>query len=150
MWVQSLGWGDPLEEEMATHSNILAWKIPCTEDPGGQQSMAENSQTRPSMYTHVHTHSEAQCRAPHTTSTQYMWSRGRLTVQASRHLDVETWAVESSNGWAGLSKFLPFSASVSSSGGRDRRRQNFQANSKMNPRGNIPQLPEKRPASLKH
>ena len=39
MWVQSLGWGDPLEEEMATHSNILAWKIPWTVDPGGQQFM---------------------------------------------------------------------------------------------------------------
>ena len=34
MWVQSLGWEDPLEEEMATHSNILAWEIPWTEEPG--------------------------------------------------------------------------------------------------------------------
>ena len=33
--VQSLGREDPLEEEMVTHSNILAWKIPWTEDPGG-------------------------------------------------------------------------------------------------------------------
>ena len=39
MWVQSLGREDPLEEEMATHSNILAWEIPCTEEPGGLQSM---------------------------------------------------------------------------------------------------------------
>ena len=31
----SLGWEDPLEEEMATHSSILAWKIPWTEEPGG-------------------------------------------------------------------------------------------------------------------
>ena len=37
-WVQSLGWKDPLEEEMATHSSILAWKIPWTEEPGGLQS----------------------------------------------------------------------------------------------------------------
>ena len=36
--VQSLGWEDPLEKEMATHSSILAWKIPWTEDPGGLQS----------------------------------------------------------------------------------------------------------------
>ena len=36
--VQSLGWEDPLEEEMATHSSILAWKIPRTEEPGGLQS----------------------------------------------------------------------------------------------------------------
>ena len=33
-WVQSLGWEDFLEKEMATHSNILAWKIPWTEEPG--------------------------------------------------------------------------------------------------------------------
>ena len=38
-WVQSLGWQDSLEEEMATHSSILAWKIPWTEKPGGLQSM---------------------------------------------------------------------------------------------------------------
>ena len=39
MWVQSLGWEDPLKEEMATHSSILAWRIPWTEEPGGIQSM---------------------------------------------------------------------------------------------------------------
>ena len=33
--VQSLGWEDPLEKEMATHSSILAWRIPWTEEPGG-------------------------------------------------------------------------------------------------------------------
>ena len=38
MWVQSLGWEDPLEEEMATYSSILAWRIPWTEEPGGLQS----------------------------------------------------------------------------------------------------------------
>ena len=38
-WVGSLGWEEPLEEEMATHSSILAWKIPCTEEPGGLQFM---------------------------------------------------------------------------------------------------------------
>ena len=37
--VQSLGWEDPLEKEMATHSSILAWRIPWTEKPGGLQSM---------------------------------------------------------------------------------------------------------------
>ena len=37
--VPSLGREEPLEEEMATHSNILAWKIPWTEEPGGLQSM---------------------------------------------------------------------------------------------------------------
>ena len=38
-WVQSLGWEDPLEKEMATQSSILAWKIPWTEEPGRLQSM---------------------------------------------------------------------------------------------------------------
>ena len=33
-WVRSLGWEDPLEDEMATHSSILAWRIPWTEEPG--------------------------------------------------------------------------------------------------------------------
>ena len=38
-WVQSLGWEDPLEKGMATHSNILAWRMPRTEEPGQLQSM---------------------------------------------------------------------------------------------------------------
>ena len=38
-WVQSLGWEDLLEEDMATHSTILVWRIPCTEEPGGLESM---------------------------------------------------------------------------------------------------------------
>ena len=37
-WVRSLGWEDPVEKEMASHSSILAWKIPWTEEPGGLQS----------------------------------------------------------------------------------------------------------------
>ena len=39
MWVQSMGWEDPLEKEMATHSSILVGEIPWTEEPGGLQSM---------------------------------------------------------------------------------------------------------------
>ena len=38
-WVRSLGWEDPLEKEMATHSSIHAWKIPWTKESGGLQSM---------------------------------------------------------------------------------------------------------------
>ena len=38
-WVGSLGWEDPLEKEMMTHSSILAWRIPQTEESGGLQSM---------------------------------------------------------------------------------------------------------------
>ena len=42
MWetqVQSLAWEDPLEKEISTHSSILAWEVPWTEEPGGLQSM---------------------------------------------------------------------------------------------------------------
>ena len=46
-WVQSLGQEDPLEKEMTTHSNILAWEIPRTKEPGGLQSMgSQKSQTQ--------------------------------------------------------------------------------------------------------
>ena len=38
-WVRSLGWEDPLEKEIATHSGTLAWRIPWTEEPGGLQSV---------------------------------------------------------------------------------------------------------------
>ena len=51
-WVQSLGQEDLLEKEMATHSSILAWKIPWTEEPGGLQSMGSQSDTTE----HAHTH----------------------------------------------------------------------------------------------
>ena len=45
-WVQSLSWEEPLEKGMATHSSILAWKIPWTEEPGALQSMgSQKSQT---------------------------------------------------------------------------------------------------------
>ena len=39
IWDRSPGWEDPLEEGMATHSSILTWRIPCTEEPGGLRSM---------------------------------------------------------------------------------------------------------------
>ena len=38
-WIQFLGWEDALEKKMATHSNILAWEVPLTEEAGGLQSM---------------------------------------------------------------------------------------------------------------
>ena len=41
-WVRSLGQEDPLEEAMATHSSILAWRIPQTEEPGGLQFMGSH------------------------------------------------------------------------------------------------------------
>ena len=44
-WVQSLGWEDLLEKEIATHSSILAWRIPRMEEPSRLQSMGLQSQT---------------------------------------------------------------------------------------------------------
>ena len=63
VWVRSLGREDPLEKEMATHSSILAWEIPWTEEPGGLQSMGsqrgpgskESRLTHTLSHTHTHT-----------------------------------------------------------------------------------------------
>ena len=61
MLVPSLGWEDPLEKEMATHSSILAWKIPWTEEPGWLQCMGLQSQTRLSTSRHARTHTHTLC-----------------------------------------------------------------------------------------
>ena len=53
IWVQSLGWEDPLEEEMANYSSILAWQIPWTEEPGGLQSTGQQK-SRTRLITHAH------------------------------------------------------------------------------------------------
>ncbi|CAI9171679.1 unnamed protein product [Rangifer tarandus platyrhynchus] len=50
--VRSLGWEDPLEKGMATHSSTLAWKIPWTEEPGRLQSMGSQSRSRLGDFTH--------------------------------------------------------------------------------------------------
>ena len=59
--ILSLGWEDPLEKRMATHSSILAWRIPWTVEPGDLQSTGLQSQTQLSdsltlTRTHTHTH----------------------------------------------------------------------------------------------
>ena len=59
MWVWCLGWEDPLEEGMATHSNILAWRIPWTEELGGLQSIGSQSVGQDwsdLSHSHAHTH----------------------------------------------------------------------------------------------
>ena len=53
--VQSLGWGDTLEEEMVTHSGILAWKIQWTEDTGELQSMGSQRVEHNLVTEHAHT-----------------------------------------------------------------------------------------------
>ena len=63
-WVWSLGLEDPLEEGMATHSNILIWRIPWTEEPGGLQSMESqrvgHDWWTTCVHTHTHTHTHTQ------------------------------------------------------------------------------------------
>ena len=55
--VQSLGWEDPLEKQMAIHSSILAWEIPWTEEPGRVQSMGSQRVGHDrGTNTHTHTH----------------------------------------------------------------------------------------------
>ena len=53
-WVRSLGQEDPLEKEMTTYSSILAWKIPCTEEPDGLQSMKSQRVRQEWTCTHIH------------------------------------------------------------------------------------------------
>ena len=55
MQVQSLGQEDPLEQEMAIHFSILAWRIPWTEEPGGLQSMGSQRVGRDLVTEHAHT-----------------------------------------------------------------------------------------------
>ena len=52
----TLGWEDPLEKEMATHSSNLDWKLPWTEEPGGVWSMGSQSQTQLSVAQHSSTY----------------------------------------------------------------------------------------------
>ena len=63
--VRSLGWEDPLEKGMATHSNVLAWRIPRTEEPAKLQSTGklqskELDITETYTHTHTHTHTHTQ------------------------------------------------------------------------------------------
>ena len=57
-WVRSLGWEDPMEKEMATHSSILAWEIPWTEEPGGSQRVRHDLATKPQQQKVTDTHSK--------------------------------------------------------------------------------------------
>jgi len=59
MQVPSLGQEDPLEKEMATHSNILAWEIPWTEEPGRLHSTWGHKESNATEYAHSCTHTHA-------------------------------------------------------------------------------------------
>ena len=71
MWVPSLGWEDPLEEDMATRSSILAWKIPRTEEPGGYGPWGrkESDTTK-----HAHTHkTSGRCMSLWSLKLKILW-----------------------------------------------------------------------------
>ena len=70
--VPSSCWEDPLEEEMATHSSILAWRIPQREEPGGLQSMG--SQRVGHHWAHMHMH--AHVLNPRTCDCDFIWRKG--------------------------------------------------------------------------
>ena len=59
MWVRPLGWEDPLEEEIATHSRMLTWEIPWTEEPSRLQSIGLQGVRHNWAHTHTHTHTQS-------------------------------------------------------------------------------------------
>ena len=70
MRVRSLGWGDPLEKEMVTHSSILAWEIPWTEESGKPQSMGLQRAGHDWTIEHTHTIS------PYLINSLWGWNEG--------------------------------------------------------------------------
>ena len=65
-WIRSLGHGDPLEREMETHSSILAWRIPWTEEPGGPRGGKESDTTGLLHFTYVKVEGQALGHTKHT------------------------------------------------------------------------------------
>ena len=63
MWAQSLGQERPLEEEMATHSSILAWKIPRAKEPGGLHTVHGVKKSQMQLSTHACSHYTCICDA---------------------------------------------------------------------------------------
>jgi len=102
MWAQSLGWEDTLEEGMVTHPAVLAWRTPWTEEPGGLQSMALQSQTwlkwlsmRVCMNASMHECNYARMSHCSTLDWRIPWTEepGRLQSMGSRRVghDWVTW-----------------------------------------------------------
>ena len=72
MRVRSLGWEDPLEEDMAMHSSILAWRISQTEEPGGLQSLESESRARVKQ------------QHGHVIVTSHLWIRLGVSILCSQ------------------------------------------------------------------
>ena len=80
--VRSLGWEDPLEKEMATHSRILAWEIPWTEEPGGLQSKGWQGVGHDLVTEHAHKKSEIKTAVTFTSVScgGFMMAKNFLTL----------------------------------------------------------------------
>ena len=85
--VQSLGWEDPLEKGIATHSSILAWEIPWTEEPGGPQytgSQRVRQDRGTNTHTHIHTCTRAHT-STHTHTHTYMHTHTHTCAHTHMH-----------------------------------------------------------------
>ena len=87
IWVWSLGQEDPLEKEMATHSSILAWRIPRTEEPDGLQSIGSqrvrhNEVTNTLIFSHPSTHHQS-ISLPHCPQNHWLWLSPRRAAMTS-------------------------------------------------------------------
>ena len=95
IWVRSLTWEDPLEKGMATHSSVLAWRIPQTEQPGGLQSLGSQrvrhncvTHTRRHTHTHTHTHTQVFHGGPvcHCPVERFWWEKAeRWKMKWTQH-----------------------------------------------------------------
>ena len=90
MKVWTLDWEDTLEEEMATHYSILAWRILWTEEPGGLQSMGSQSVRHDWAHTHTHTHTHTSIWAAITNMIEWVaYKQHKFISNSSR-----VWAVQ--------------------------------------------------------
>ena len=87
-WVQSLSREDPLEKGRATHSSILAWEIPWTEEPGGPQYTG-SQRVRQDRGTNTHTHIHT-CTRAHTSTHTHMHTRTHTCIHTRIHVHIHT------------------------------------------------------------
>ena len=97
-WVWSLGWEDPFEKGMATHSSIIAWRIPWTEEPSRLQSMESQSRTRLCDYHHYHNifSGGSEVKNPPALRETWVWSlswKDRLEKGMATHSSILGWRI---------------------------------------------------------
>ena len=107
-WVQFLGWEHPLKKEMATHSSILAWRIPWTEESSGLQSVGLQIVGHDwAIHTHTHTHTQRRpylmgfpgdswwriCLPKQKTRVWSLGGEDPLEEEAANHSSILTWEI---------------------------------------------------------